>query len=134
MTVMKGPQHRRMLGIDSAANYLLGLPLLIAPRRSAQLLALPQGGSSFYPRVLGGVLTGIATALAVEQARNDDSTPAGLGVTGAIAINTLGGGAVAFWLRTPEAAELPLKGRALLWGIASSVLTIGAIEAWGLRR
>jgi hypothetical protein len=123
-----------MLGIDSAANYLLGLPLLIAPHRSAQLLALPHGGSSFYPRVLGGVLTGIATALAVERGRNDHSTPAGLGVTGAIAINTLGGGAVAFWLSTPEAAELSLKGRALLWGVASVVLSIGAIEAWGLRR
>jgi hypothetical protein len=95
MTDMNGPQNRWMLAIDSAANYLLGVPLLIAPRRTAQWLALPRGGSGFYPRVLGGVLTGIATALAVEQGRNDDSAPAGLGVTGAIAINTLGGGAVA---------------------------------------
>lgn len=134
MTAMKGPQTRWMLGIDSAANYLLGLPLLIAPSRSAQLLALPHGSASFYPRILGGVLTGIATALAVEEGRNDDGTPAGLGVRGAIAINTLGGGAVAFWLSTPEAAEIPLRGRALLWGVASVVLAIGAFEAWGLRR
>ncbi len=134
MTAAKGTQNRWMLAIDSAANYLLGLPLLIAPRRSAELLALPDAGAGFYPRILGGVLTGVATALAVEQRRSDDSAPVGLGTAGAIAINTFGGGAVAFWLSTSDAADLPLKGRALLWSVASGVLAIGAVEAWGVRR
>jgi hypothetical protein len=134
MNGVRKSRHGLLLAVDSAANYLLGLPLLIAPRRSAQLLALPSDGPGFYPRVLGGVLTGVATALAMERARSDDSSPAGLGVAGAIAINTLGGGAVAVWLSTPAAAELPLKGRALLWGVASAVLAIGAIEAREIRR
>ncbi|GAB92241.1 hypothetical protein [Gordonia rhizosphera] len=133
MAVMRGPRQQRMLGADAVGDYLLGLPLLIAPRRCAQLLALPDAGSTFYPRVLGGVLAGTATASVIERVRKVDSS-AGLGVAGAAAVNTLGGGAVAFWLTTPEAAGLPRRGRALLWGIASGVLALGAVEAWALRR
>ncbi len=134
MAAMSGSRQQRMLGVDAVGDYLLGLPLLIAPRRCAQLLALPDIGSTFYPRVLGGVLAGTATASVIERVRKDDDTPAGLGVAGAVAVNTLGGGAVAFWLTTPEAAGIPLRGRALLWGIASGVLALGALEARALRR
>ncbi len=123
---------RRLLAIDSAANYLLGIPLLLAPERTARLMALPDSGNGFYPRVLGGVLTGIATALLIERGRGA-SGPVGLGTGGAIAINTLGGGAVAAWLATAEADRLPKRGKALLCGVSASVLGIGAVEAWTAR-
>jgi len=113
-----------------AANYLLGLPLLLAPDRSADVLGLPDTGNRFYARVLGGVLAGIATALAMERGRGADS-PVGLGTAGAIAINTLGSGAVAAWLATSSDADaLPTRGRVLLWGITAGVFSIGAVEAW----
>jgi hypothetical protein len=121
---------RRLLAVDSAANYALGLPLLLAPDRTARLLALPETGNRFYARVLGGVLTGIAFALDLERSRNGADGVVGLGAGGAIAINTLGATAVAAWLASSEAARLPPRGRAALWAVAAGVTGIGAVEAW----
>ena len=84
----------------------------------------------FYPRVLGGVLTGIAAALAIEAGRRPEGL-VGLGAGGAIAINVLGGSTVAAWLRSADAEGLPKSGRALLWGVAVTVLSIGALETAG---
>jgi hypothetical protein len=123
-------RRRRILAVDAAANYLLGLPLLVAPWQVTKMLAFPDAGNGFYPRVLGGVLTGIATALVVERRRNDGG-PVGLGTGGAIAINTLGGATATVWLLSPNAKALPRRGRALLGGIGLSVLAIGALEALG---
>lgn len=130
---MANSGHRppRVLAVDAAANYALGLPLLLAPDRTAQVLGLPATDTGFYARVLGGVLTGIATALDIERRRRDPDAPAGLGTVGAIAINTLGGGAVAVWLRSTGARELPFRGRAVLGAVATVVLGIGAAEAVG---
>jgi hypothetical protein len=129
-TYANDPVTRRLLAVDSAANYLLAVPLLVAPSRSARLLGLPDAAGDFYARVLGGVLVGIATALAVERSRSPGA-PAGLGVAGAIAINAAGGGAVAAWLRTREARALPARGRVVLRGVAAVVVGIGAVEAVG---
>lgn len=116
--------------IDSAANYLLGLPLLLAPDRTPDVLGLPCAGNRFYARVLGGVLAGIATALAMGRGRGANS-PVGLGTGGAIVINTLGSGAVAAWLATRSDADaLPKRGRVMLWRISVGVFSIGAAEAW----
>jgi hypothetical protein len=136
MGAITNAQTQQLLTLDAGADYALGLPLLVFPRRTADLLGLPQEAGTFYQRVLGGVLTGTATALVIERARTADSESAGLGTAGATAVNVLGGGAVAAWLAaSPDAAALPRRGRALLWGIAAGVLAIGAVEAWGeLRR
>jgi hypothetical protein len=129
---MNRPQLSHMLAIDSGANYLLGLPLLVVPRGAAKWLGVPEEQTTFYRRVLGGVLTGVATALAIEHGRKAESDPVGLGAAGAIAINGLGGAAVALWLAmSPDAAAIPRRGRVLLWGVSSGVLVIGAIEAYG---
>lgn len=119
-----------MLAVDSAANYLLGLPLLTMPHRTADLLGLPRETSGFYQRVLGGVLSGVATALAIELRHRDRQDAVGLGTAGAIAINALGGGAVVLWLASSDAGSIPARGRVLLWGVAGAVLGIGAIEGW----
>jgi hypothetical protein len=76
------------------------------------------------------VLTGIATALAGEARRATDG-PVGLGTGGAIAINAFGGGAVASWMATGARTSIPLRGRLMLGAVATAVLGIGAMEAWG---
>jgi len=125
---------RSILATDAAANFGLGLPLLIAPRPVVRALALPDEADGFYPRVLGGVLTGIAAALLVERRRVESGGPVGLGTGGAIAINSLGGGSVVVWLLSSEAGGLRGRGRAVLWGVAAGVLAIGTVEALGERR
>lgn len=117
--------------MDAAANYALGLPLLMAPTRTARVLGLPATYNGFYARVLGGVLTGIAAALEIERRRRSPDGPVGLGTAGAIAINALGGASVAAWLRTAGARELPGRGRGVLSAVATVVLGIGAAEAVG---
>lgn len=130
MTFANGPAARRVLAVDAAANAALGRPLLLAPDPAARVLGLP-AADGLYPRVLGGAFTGIAAALAVERQRRSGGGLVGLGTAGAVAINTLGGGAVAAWLAPPGAAGLPRRGRLLLRAVAGTVLAIGAIEAWG---
>ena len=123
-----------MLRADAAANYVLGLPLLIAPAPTTGLLGLPDPGSDcFYARVLGGVLTGIAAALTLES-RRPRRGPVGLGTGGAILINTLGGGTVAALLLGGCAAKLSVRGRVTLGLVAAGVLGVGAVEAWTAMR
>lgn len=117
--------------MDAAANVALGVPLLLAPRTVARLLALPEVTQTFYPRVLGAVLTGIASALLMERRRVGSARLVGLGTGGATAVNGLGGAAVALWLFSSEAEPLPARGRALLGAVAAGVLAIGAVEARG---
>lgn len=124
-------QTRATLTVDAVANYALGLPLLLAPTQTARLLGLPATDNGFYARVLGGVLTGIAAALDIERRRRTLDGPVGLGAAGAIAINTLGGGSVAVWLRTAGARDLTGRGRAVLGVVTAVVLGIGATEAVG---
>lgn len=131
MAALDTARGRRLLALDSGANYLLGLPMLVIPRRTATLLGLPAERGTFYQRVLGGVLAGLATASAIEHGRRAEGQPVGIGVAGAVAVNGFGGGAVALWLvSSPDVATLPPRGRALLWGVASGVLALGAVEAW----
>ena len=122
-------RRRLILTVDSTANYLLGLPLLLAPRGTAKVLGLPSDESGFYQRVLGGVLTGVATALLVESKRESEDAPIGLGRAGAITINVIGAGSVAGWLVASD-TELPRRGRGMLWGVASGVLGLAAVETW----
>ncbi len=123
------PRVRGVLAVDAAVNLTLGVPLLVAPRALARSLALPETPQTFYPRVLGAVLTGIASALILERRRVGSTELVGLGAGGAIAINTLGGATVALWLSSPEAERLPARGRALLGAVATTVLAVGAVEA-----
>lgn len=131
MAAAKDRAGRRVVVADAATDYVLGLSLLTMPRRTAELLGLPVDERGFYQRVLGGVLTGVATARAVEHRRRDPSGPAGLGATDAIAVNACGGGAVALWLAFSDGGSIPARGRALLRTVAGGVLAFGAIEAWG---
>ena len=123
-------RRRTILTIDSAANYLLGLPLLLAPQGAVKTLGLPREQSSFYQRVLGGVLTGVATALLIESKRDSEDGPVGLGRAGAITINVTGAGSVAAWLVTSAPEQLPRRGRGMLWTVASGVLGLAVAETW----
>ena len=119
-------QHKRLLILDGAVNLLLGVLLLCFPFGIASWLGVPEGGSNFYPIILGAVLFGIGAALLLE-AYGKPKGICGLGLEGAISINLCGAGALAVWLMAVP-LEIPLRGYVVLWVIAISVLVIAIVE------
>jgi hypothetical protein len=115
-----------LLEIDGIANVIFGVVLLCFPHQLLAWLGLPPPGNLFYSGVLGAVLAGIGISLFIERYR-DRLGVAGLGLGGAIVINTLGALAVAGWLVFADMA-VPLRGRILLWIVAALVLGIGVLE------
>lgn len=116
-----------LLLVDGIVNLLLGILLLLFPTGLADALGLPSFQDSFYPTILGAVLFGIGIALLVEQYGRERGVN-GLGVAGAIAINICAGGALLLWLVVGDLG-IPLKGRVILWALATVVLLIAVAEA-----
>ena len=106
-----------LLSLDAAVNLALGLLLLVFPRGVMEFLGAPIPESAFYPSILGAVLTGVGFALLLERFSRTGNMP-GLGLGGAIAINTCGAGALMAWLIFGD-LDLPLRGVFLLWLIVS---------------
>lgn len=115
-----------LLAVDAAINLLLGAVLVAVPAEAAAILGLPMPDSSFYARVLGGVLIGIGIALLLES-RRDGSGLVGLGLAGAVAINLCGGLAVASWL-VLAADGLPQRGLVFLWFLVAVLVVLSCAE------
>ena len=113
-----------LLWIDAALNLLLGIGLLAFPPTIVQGLGLPETKATSYPRVFGGVLVGIAIALAVEA-----TVPSlgGLGHGGAIAIN-LSGAAVLSGCLVVRAGDIAVKGQFVLWAVVILLILLSAVE------
>jgi hypothetical protein len=124
-------QRPNLLEVDAGLNLALGLLLLIFPPRLVGLLGLPTAGPAFYPRVLGGVLTGIGAALLMERSRHADGL-IGLGLGGAVAINLSGGLVLAGWLASRK-LDLPLRGELTLWALLATLIGLSAVELLALR-
>jgi hypothetical protein len=115
--------QKPLLLADAVINLVLGVLLLLYPQGLVEALGLPPVATTFYPRVLGGVLIGIGIALLVSHRGGAQ----GLGLDGAIAINLCGAGVVAGWLIAAPETISP-RGRITLWIIALLVFGIGLIE------
>lgn len=122
---MKKPQRHALLTIDVIINVLLGLCLLILPGPTIRFFGLPPTETLFYVTVLGAVLLGIGIALWIER-RNDEQSR-GLGLVGAIIINTLGAGTVLIWL-VVDPFDIPFHGYVVLWSVVLVVLGTGIFE------
>ena len=62
----------KLLRIDAAINFLLGILLLISipfPVQLSELLGVPTIEHGFYSSILGGVLIGIGISLLIESNR-----------------------------------------------------------------
>ncbi len=112
-----------LLMIDAIINLALGALLLIAPHFT--IFGLPSTNTYFYANILGAVLVGIGFALLVEWYGNPRIR--GLGLSGAIAINFIGGGVVAVWLII-HPFEMPLRGYIVLWVVVVIVIGTGIAE------
>ncbi len=118
----------RLLLVDAIVNLILGGVLLAFPLGIGRPLGLPAAASGFYPSLLGAVLVGIGIALLLARAGRP-----GLGLDGAIAINSVGAGVLVVWL-IASPPSMPLRGEILLWSVAVIVLAIGSVELVHRRR
>lgn len=115
----------RILAIDAAINFVLGILLLIFPSPLVDLLGVPTSPSAFYPSILGAVLTGIGIALVIQIASRERS--GGLGLAGAIAVNLCGGFVLAAWLLCGK-LEIPLRGYVFLWSLVVVLVGVSLLE------
>lgn len=119
-------KHGTLLRIDALINLVLGLALMAFPVPVVRYLGVPEASSPFYPNILGAVLLGIAIALFIES-RADPGRGAGLGLSGAVAINMCGGLALAAWLIFGN-LELPGQGLVFFWLLVFILVGLSALE------
>ena len=114
----------QLLWIEVIANGSLGLVLLAAPSLLISALGLAPSGSSFWPRLTGGMLLGTAIATAAGLA---GWTKSGLGLGGHVAINvTVALALVSMLVLGPVVPTR--RGRAFLWLLALSLLALAFVE------
>ena len=113
-----------LLWIDAGLNFLLGLVLVSLPPALLRALGLPYPTTVLYPRIFGGVLIGIAVALALEAL-----APAlgGLGLGGAIAIN-LSGAVVLVGCLVSRQSQVSWRGKLVLWYVVAVLVVLSAAE------
>jgi len=118
--------ERILLIIDAVINLALGILLLIFTEGIINFLGVPGSVSSFYPNILGAVLSGIGIALLIEVLKEGNDKK-GLGILGAIAINLCGGLVLVFWLIFGN-LEIPPKGYIFLSILSFILVIISIIE------
>lgn len=118
---------QQLLWIECLLKLGVGIALMVSPRILARILGLPPAENPFWPRVLGGLLVGIAAAAFIEVKFKAGS---GLGLGGAIAINLAGVSILVSLLILGQAGPLR-RGRAVLWIVAGVLATLALVEiAW----
>lgn len=116
----------KLLLVDGAVNFALGVTLITFHPAVVEFLGIPVTDQPFYPTILGGVLFGIGVALFVEYFRETVPT-IGLGLVGAMAINLCGGLVLGFWLIRGNLNIAP-HGRIVLWALVFILVVLGGLE------
>ncbi len=118
-------QGKTLLLIDSIINLFLGIVLLAFSEPVIKIFGLPESDMSFYPNILGAVLSGIGIALLIEYRRTAKFT--GLGLGGAISINMMGGIVLFLWLVFGN-LNIPAHGKIILWILDIVLIGISSLE------
>lgn len=115
---------QQLLWIETVLKLAGGLVLLVAPRVAIAMLGLPPGAGAFWPRLLGGVLVGIAAALYIEGALPGSK---GLGLAGVVMINLAAATIAAGQLATRKASP-SARGTIVLWLLVALLFLLSLVE------
>ena len=115
---------QQLLWLETLLKRAGGLSLLVAPVTLSRLLGLPLPGSSFWPRLLGAVLCGLAAATFIEGTRPGAG---GLGIVGSVAINLTAAGVIGLLAGLGLGAETR-RGRLVLWGLVLLLVVLVLFE------
>lgn len=117
-------QLQQVLWIETLVKLAGGLVLSLAPLTAIRVLGLSRTDSSFWPRLLGALLIGLAGAAFLEG-RYPGSH--GLGVGGAVIVNLAGAAMLATLLALKVAAP-STRGRMVLWTLVALLLILSLLE------
>ena len=115
---------RDLLLIEMLLKAVVGSLLLLLPRSLARLLGLPPVAETFWPRMLGATLAGLAIATLLE---NQFAARNGLGLAGHVALNLVASLAIVALLILGRAAPT-LRGRILLAFTAAALVLLALVE------
>lgn len=114
-----------VLIVDALISFVLGAVLAVFPKSLIDLLGLPATEATFYPRLLGAVVIGIAIAL-VYECRRSANERSGLGLGGAIAIDLSAAAFLGCWLIFSW-MTLPLRGALVLGSVTTLLISVSVL-------
>lgn len=114
---------QQLLWIETLLKFFPGLLLVVAPAVTLRLLGLPRTDSSFWPRVCGALLIGIAAALFLEGT----SVGHGLGLAGVAVVNLCGASLLASFL-VVDRGPASRRGRVAVWLTVCALLVLSVFE------
>lgn len=119
-------RRRTVLLGNALYSLVLGALLIDFREQVVDALGMPSAECCFYPSLLGAVAVGFAAALVIEAA-NESPFAGTSALTMAFCMNLCSGSMLLVWL---IAAEFPLtlRGRLLLWFIASVAFVLAVAE------
>ena len=115
---------QQLLWIEIVLKTSVGALLFLVPRATAKALGLPPVAQSFWPRLVGGALLGIAAAVALGTWLG---RPGGLGLAGAVAINLTAAVVIVAELSLAKDG-MAKRGRVLSWLAAGGLGLLGLVE------
>ena len=115
---------QQLLWIETVLKLSGGLVLLVAPRLAIAMLGLPPGAGAFWPRLLGGMLAGMAAALYIEGAMPGSK---GLGLAGVVVINLAAATVVAGQLAIRKVSPSG-RGSIILWLLVALLFVLSLVE------
>ncbi len=118
----------KLLSLEVLISSTFALMLLVVPGISIRILGWPQADSTFWPRMLGAALAGVALATITTLAEwTRDGLGAGFGLAGHIAVNvTMGFVLVSMLVLGPD--HPTRRGAALTWALAIGLVLLALVE------
>lgn len=115
---------QQLLWIETLLKLSAGLVLVVAPQTVIKVFGLPRSEASFWPRLLGALLIGIAGALFVEGSQRGSL---GLGLGGSVVVNLTGALMMGIMIAA-DAGPPSTRGRVLVGVLIAVLLLLSAIE------
>ncbi|MGE8942877.1 hypothetical protein ACO2I3_13260 [Leptospira interrogans] len=115
---------QQLLWIEIVLRLIAGVILLILPLVAARVLGLPLPQATLWPRLIGGLMIGMAGAVFLEGSAMSSR---GLGLGGLVIIN-LATAATLAALLVLERASQTKRGRIFLWSLVVSLVGFSLLE------